>query len=295
MHTVTGLLHGLAWSAWLATALAAEDLSVPPPLPAETQSTSSPPAKRTPQPKGPCTNCGVIRSIEQSESERRPREMPSYIESPQYTEQRDFSRPVVGPLLGITFGKGQSTQTFVGAAGLRPDQTILDVGCGCAKVARPLVDFLSQDGEYHGIDIGADCIAWCRNAYRRFPNFHFHHADLFSTRYNRNGGSPASRYRFPLERGTVDLVFLGSVFTHLLPAEVENYLRETARVLRPGGRVIATYFILDDVSRLFFPPDYAVRQGVDRPLPAHHELVEALDVTPDREGDEFFVGPRHQA
>jgi hypothetical protein len=117
MHTVTGLLHGLAWSAWLATALAAEDLSVPPPMPAEAPSSSSTPAKRPPPPKGPCSNCGVIRSIEQTETERHPREMPSYIGSPQYTEQRDFSKPFVGPVLGITFGKGQSTQTFVGAAG----------------------------------------------------------------------------------------------------------------------------------------------------------------------------------
>ncbi len=44
-------------------------------------------------------------------------EMPSYIGSPQYLEQRDFSKPIVGPVLGISFGKGQTTQTFVGAAG----------------------------------------------------------------------------------------------------------------------------------------------------------------------------------
>ena len=113
----TVLLLCLACSAWLATALAAEDLSVPPPMPAEAPSASSPPAKRQPAPKGSCPDCGVIRSIEQTEEERRGDEMPSYISSPQYLGQRDFSRPVVGPVLGITFGKGQTTQTFVGAAG----------------------------------------------------------------------------------------------------------------------------------------------------------------------------------
>jgi SAM-dependent methyltransferase len=30
---------------------------------------------------------------------------------------------------------------------------------------------------------------------------------------------------------------------------VKNYLSEIARVLKPGGRVLATYFVLDDVSR----------------------------------------------
>ncbi len=114
---LTALLLCVAGSAWLATALAAEDLSVPPPIPADVPSASSPPAKWQSAPKGSCPNCGVIRSIKQTEEERRGKEMPSYIGSPQYLEQRDFSKPVVGPVLGITFGKGQTTQPFVGAAG----------------------------------------------------------------------------------------------------------------------------------------------------------------------------------
>jgi len=117
MHTVSVLLFCLAGSAWLVSALAAEDLSVPPPMPADAPQSSSPPAQRQAPPKGPCVNCGVIRSIKQTEQERRPDEMPTYIGSPQYLEQRDFSKPLVGPVLGITFGKGQTTQTFVGAAG----------------------------------------------------------------------------------------------------------------------------------------------------------------------------------
>jgi hypothetical protein len=117
MHTATLLLLCLACSVWLATALAAQDLSVPPPLPADSPPASSAPAKPQPAPKGPCPNCGVIRSIEQMEQERGRDEMPSYISSPQYLKQRDFSNPIVGPVLGVTFGKGQTTQTFVGAAG----------------------------------------------------------------------------------------------------------------------------------------------------------------------------------
>jgi hypothetical protein len=40
-------------------------------------------------------------------------------------------------------------------------------------------------------------------------------------------------------------VFLTSVFTHLLPDEVARYLDEIRRVLRPGGRCLATFFVLD--------------------------------------------------
>jgi SAM-dependent methyltransferase len=48
-----------------------------------------------------------------------------------------------------------------------------------------------------------------------------------------------------LADGLFDVVFLGSLFTHLLPAEVENYLSEIARVMKPGGWCIISYFILE--------------------------------------------------
>lgn len=35
------------------------------------------------------------------------------------------------------------------------------------------------------------------------------------------------------------------MFTHLSPADRDNYLREIRRVLRPGGRCFATFFLLD--------------------------------------------------
>lgn len=43
-------------------------------------------------------------------------------------------------------------------------------------------------------------------------------------------------------------MFLASVFTHLLPDEVDNYLSEISRVLKPGGRCLCTYFLLNEES-----------------------------------------------
>jgi hypothetical protein len=118
MHTPTLLVLCLACGGWLAGALAAEDLSVPPPMPSNTPAPSPPQPTTRPVPaKGPCKSCGVIRSIRQTETESRRDDVPTYIGSPQYLEQRDFSKPIVGPVLGITFGKGQATSTYVGAAG----------------------------------------------------------------------------------------------------------------------------------------------------------------------------------
>jgi SAM-dependent methyltransferase len=47
----------------------------------------------------------------------------------------------------------------------------------------------------------------------------------------------------------VDFVYLGSVFTHLLPAAVEQYVAEIGRLLTPGGRCVVSCFVIDDERR----------------------------------------------
>ena len=87
---------------------------------------------------------------------------------------------------------------------------------------------------------------WCQQAITpRYPNFHFHAADLYNRHYNPTGRVSASEYRFPFGDRSFDFVVLTSVFTHLLPPARDNYFSEIARVLRPAGRCLATFFLLD--------------------------------------------------
>jgi hypothetical protein len=44
-------------------------------------------------------------------------------------------------------------------------------------------------------------------------------------------------------------VLATSVFTHLLEADATHYIAECERVLAPGGRLFATFFLLNDTSR----------------------------------------------
>jgi SAM-dependent methyltransferase len=93
-----------------------------------------------------------------------------------------------------------------------------------------------------------------RKASRRHgarPNFAFHHADLRNRRYNEQGGGDARGYRFPAADASVDLVVLRSVFTHMLPPEIEHYVTEIARVLRPGGAAYVTAYLLNEESSAF--------------------------------------------
>jgi len=132
--------------------------------------------------------------------------------------------------------------------GLRPHERVLDIGCGTGRLARPLTAYLAT-GSYDGLDIVGPSIAWCRGAYRDYPNVRFHHADLINRTYNPSGRVRAADYRVPFADASFDFVLLTSVFTHMLVRDTQNYLSEIARVLAPGGRVFATAFLLDESSR----------------------------------------------
>jgi SAM-dependent methyltransferase len=139
---------------------------------------------------------------------------------------------------------------FVEFGGLTPSDRVLDVGCGVGRMAVPLTGYLDPPGNYEGIDIVPKAISWCRQAITpRFSGFCFHLADIQNAMYNPCGRLRAQEYRFPFADGEFDFVLLTSVFTHLLPVELDHYVAESARVLRNGGTCFATAFLLDDESR----------------------------------------------
>ena len=45
------------------------------------------------------------------------------------------------------------------------------------------------------------------------------------------------------------MVFLTSVFTHMFGEDIENYLSEIARVLKPGGKALITWFLWDNKDK----------------------------------------------
>lgn len=139
-------------------------------------------------------------------------------------------------------------RTELTSRGLRPEHRVLDVGSGIGNLALGLAGYLR--GGYDGIEIHAEAVEWCqRKITQRHPAFRFHRADLASRAYNPQGRAPASAYRFPFPDRAFDFIFLGSVFTHMLPDAVEQYLREISRLLAPGGVCVASYFLLNDETR----------------------------------------------
>ena len=146
-------------------------------------------------------------------------------------------------------GVGESFKRhLVELGGLTPADRVLDVGCGVGTMAMPLADWL-ESGSYEGLDVITPSIEWCqREVTPRFPTGRFQVADVYNREYNPDGTQQAAKYRFPYEDESFDLAFMSSLYTHMLYDDVANYVRETARVLRPGGRCVSTYFLLNPES-----------------------------------------------
>jgi SAM-dependent methyltransferase len=138
---------------------------------------------------------------------------------------------------------------FINLGGLQPDARVLEVGCGIGRMAVPLTQYLDDSGSYDGFDIVPAGIDWCRERITtRRANFRFQLVDIYNSYYHPTGHILARDFVFPYEAATFDFVFLTSVFTHMDPPEVVQYVREIARVLKPGGRCFSTFFLLNRQS-----------------------------------------------
>ena len=134
--------------------------------------------------------------------------------------------------------------------GLHEGDAFLDLGCGVGLISLPVMSVIGSTGRLCGLDIIPESVAWCNRSIRtRWPNSEFTHADVFNASYNPMGKIRASDYRLPYENAEFDVALLKSVFTHMRSAEVHNYLAEIARVLKPGGRALITFFVLNPETR----------------------------------------------
>jgi SAM-dependent methyltransferase len=135
-------------------------------------------------------------------------------------------------------------------AGLETNGHVLDIGCGSGRMAIPLTGYLSDGGRYDGFDVWQPGIDWCRqNIAAQRPEFHFERFDIWNAKYNPVGPNLGSDYQWPYPDNTFDAVVAMSVFTHLMPRDAARYVSEVARVLKPGGRSLMTWFLLDDTAR----------------------------------------------
>jgi ubiquinone/menaquinone biosynthesis C-methylase UbiE len=128
---------------------------------------------------------------------------------------------------------------------LQPNANLLDVGCGCGRLARALLD--SPIGSYTGFDRHKGMVDWClQEISSRDPRFRFDYFDLksvYTVLDDQVGLIDAETFRFPYADAAFDAVIIASVFTHMLPVQTRHYLGELARMMQPGAKALVSIFL----------------------------------------------------
>ena len=132
------------------------------------------------------------------------------------------------------------------------DSRVVEIGSGVGRSAVALRTFAYQGqgfrGFYQGFDVDAEMVQWCQE---HFPPDHFRFTllDMYNKIYNPDG-SIENKPRLSSEDDSVDLVYSGSLFTHLLEEDVRHYLSESFRILKPGGAMSMSFFCMDDLEAM---------------------------------------------
>lgn len=148
-------------------------------------------------------------------------------------------------------GVGRSLAGMMAALGLLdPGARILDVGCGCGRAALQLRS--TRLGSYRGFDRNPELVAWAQeNIAAHDPRFEFRCipvASPYDAYDGHQGTLRAEDLVFPYPDASFDVVLLASVFTHLPTTATRRYLAEAARVLVPGGRLLASWYLTSGPS-----------------------------------------------
>jgi ubiquinone/menaquinone biosynthesis C-methylase UbiE len=118
---------------------------------------------------------------------------------------------------------------------VRPDTTLLDVGCGEGNYVLAAAERLDPEARIVGVDLWSEGVDKLRSeaAGRGFDNIVAVQADAAGP--------------LPLEDGSVDAVLMATVFHDLVRGGAhEGSLREIARVLGPEGRFVVVEFEVRD-------------------------------------------------
>lgn len=130
--------------------------------------------------------------------------------------------------------------------GLRTDESVMEIGCNHGRTMLSLAQYLRTPGRYEGFDIAREQVEYAqRNVGSAQCSVGFHYVDVYNEFYNPEGKLDVAVFEFPCGPDEFDVVFAASVFTHMLPPGVANYIKQTGRVLKPGGRALFSVFVLD--------------------------------------------------
>lgn len=136
------------------------------------------------------------------------------------------------------------------------DSVIVDFGCGPGRLAIGMLGEGFQPASYIGIDVQLAPLVWAsRHLTPAHREIEFRRLGAYNERYARR--RPAQAVGLPVGDDVATHGHAYSVFSHLLPHDVELYLMELRRVLRSDGVLRLTAFVEEGVPDVVEnPPDY---------------------------------------
>ncbi len=130
--------------------------------------------------------------------------------------------------------------------------TILDIGCGPGRLAIGLINNNALLSQYVGVDVNKNAIDWCKtNISKKNSKFNFIHLNKYNARYAKlNSKKSMFDYsEIDVFNKKYDLVYLYSVFSHLEPDDLIEYLNIFKNILNSSGVVYTTVFVGYEVNR----------------------------------------------
>ena len=130
---------------------------------------------------------------------------------------------------------GRMELDLLRAEGLRPDQSLVDFGCGNGRLAQFAIPYL-KGGHYIGIDVSKTFLQQARDRISKLipdPPCRVSWME-----------QPAITH-FPMQDHSADMICAFSVFTHMEHEDMFRYLVDALRILRPGARFVFSCLPID--------------------------------------------------
>lgn len=131
---------------------------------------------------------------------------------------------------------------------LRRHSRVLEIGCGCGRIAQVLQQYLDSTGSYVGLDVHAPAIQWCdQHLALQNANFEFHQLSVANNYYYEPDNGQINRYDWSsLGDRQFDCIIALSVFNHLRQDDTVQYLDAISQRLDPYGVAYLTFFTIDE-------------------------------------------------
>lgn len=112
---------------------------------------------------------------------------------------------------------------IIGQLTLRPDDSVLSVGCGPGFETAALARQITEEGSITGIDLNEEVLTAAKDRCSDLPQVSFEQGDITD---------------LPVASGKYDLAIAKQVLSEI--SDVESALNELHRVIKPNGRVAVT-------------------------------------------------------